>query len=169
MAIFDILNIGRSGLLAQQRALKTNGDNIANVNTPGYSRQRTILTSVPASGGYGVRVTAVEQVVDEFLETRLRGQTSTSAGSTTRRDVLDAVQNLFPVGDTSIGSALQAFFAAANSVATSPEDVSARTDLLNRAETLATQIRGAAQGLAETQRETDGRLTSGVADANRLL
>ena len=169
MAIFDVLNIGRSGLLAQQRALKTNGDNIANVNTPGYTRQRTIMTSVPESGGYGVQVTGVEQVVDEFLETRLQGQTSTSAETSTRRDVLDAVQSLFPVGDTSIGSALQAFFASANQVATSPEDVSARTDLLNRAEALATQIRGAAQGLAATQRENDGRLASGVSDANGLL
>jgi len=169
MAILDILATGRSGLLAQQRALRTNGTNIANVNTPGYSRQRTVFEAVPASGGYGVRVSAVEQIVDEFLESRLLGQSSSAAGATARRDLLAAVEELFPVGDTSVGGALQEFFAAASELATHPEDLAVRNDLLDRAEVLASKLRDAAQGLEQIQREADDRVAAGAGDVNRLL
>jgi flagellar hook-associated protein 1 FlgK len=169
MAISDILNAGRSSLIAQQRALRVNGNNIANVNTPGYSRQRAVLQAVPIAAGGGVRVADVEQIVDRFVETRLLGQSSTAAGASARRDLLQGVQDLFPVGDASVNGALQDFFAAANELSAHPEDLAARNELLNRAEALASKLRGAAQGLAAVQREADGRATANVADANAAL
>lgn len=169
MGIFDVLAAGRSGLLAQQRALGTTGSNIANVNTPGYSRQRTILESIPGSGGYGVRVAGVEQVVDAFLEARLLGQSSAASGAIARYELLDAVQRVFPLGSTSVGGALQEFFAAANELATHPEDIAVRTELLERARDVAGRLRDAAAGLAAIQREADQRIATGVGDANRLL
>jgi flagellar hook-associated protein 1 FlgK len=169
MPISDILSAGRSSLIAQQRALKVNGNNIANVNTPGYTRQRADMQSVPGSAGGGVRVTDVEQIVDRFVETRLLGQSSTAAGAAARRDLLQGVQSLFPTGDASVNGALQDFFAAANELSAHPEDLAARNELLNRGEALATRLRGAAQGLADVQREADQRVTADVADANTLV
>lgn len=169
MGISDILAAGRSSLLAQQRALRVTGSNIANVNTPGYSRQRAILTAIPASEGYGVRVSGVEQIVDEFIEARLRTQSSDASAANARRDLLDAVEDLFPVGDGSIGTALQDFFAAANELSAHPEDLAVRADLLDRASALATRLRDTAQGLAQIQRDSDLRLTSAVDDTNRIL
>jgi flagellar hook-associated protein 1 FlgK len=169
MGIDGILNAGRTGLLAQQRAITTTGNNIANVNTPGYSRQRTILEAVPADAGYGVGVAGIEQVVDEFLEARLLGQATDAAGATTRHELLDAVQRLFPIGTASVGGALQEFFAAANDLATHPEDLAARTELLVRAGDLAGRLRDAAAGLAAIQRQADQRITTSAGDANRLL
>jgi flagellar hook-associated protein 1 len=169
MAISDILNSGRSSLIAQQRALRVNGNNIANVNTPGYARQRAVLQSVPTSAGGGVRVSGVEQVVDRFVETRLLGQSSTAAGASARRDLLENVQNLFPVGDASVNGAVQDFFAAANELSAHPEDLAARNELLNRAESLAGKLRSSAQGLGAVQREADDRVTANVADANSIL
>ena len=169
MGISDILNTGRSSLIAQQRALQVNGNNIANVNTPGYSRQRAVLEAVPTYAGGGVRVSGVEQTVDRFVETRLLGQSSTSAGASARRDLLQSVQDLFPVGDASVSGAVQDFFAAANALSAHPEDLAARNDLLDRAEALAGKLRSAAQGLASVQREADDRVAAGIADANTLL
>jgi flagellar hook-associated protein 1 FlgK len=169
MAILDVLQIGRSGLVAQQRALRTTGVNVANVNTPGYSRQRTDLAPEPASRGYGVRVTGVEQVVDALLEARVRAQTSAAAGSASRRDLLDAVQSAFPVGSSSIGGALQEFFAAASALSTHPSDLAARTDFLDRAGALAARIRGTASDLATLQRETDARVAGEAGEIAALL
>jgi flagellar hook-associated protein 1 FlgK len=169
MAISDILNAGRSSLIAQQRALKVNGNNIANVNTPGYTRQRPVLEAVPTSAGGGVRVADVEQIVDRFVETRLLGQSSTAAGASARRDLLEGVQSLFPVGDASVSGALQDFFAAANELSAHPEDLAVRNDLLDRAETLAGKLRSSAEGLGAVQREADDRVTADVADANGIL
>lgn len=169
MAIYDVLNAGRTALLAQQRAITTTGNNIANVNTPGYSRQRTLLEAVPADAGYGVRVAGVEQVVDEFLESRVLGQSTNAAGASARYELLDAVQRLFPVGTASVGGALQEFFAAANELATHPEDLAVRTELLGRAGDLAGRLRDAAAGLGAIQREADQRVATVTGDANRLL
>jgi len=169
MGILDVLNAGRTGLLAQQRALATTGNNIANVNTPGYSRQRTILEAVPSGGGYGVGVAGVEQIVDEFLESRVLGQSSSAAAATARYELLEAVQRLFPVGSVSVGGALQEFFAAANELATHPEDLAVRTELLERARDLAGRLRDAAAGLAGIQREANQRLATATGDANRIL
>jgi len=169
MALLDVLQIGRSGLVAQQRALRTTGVNVANVNTPGYSRQRTDLAPEAASRGYGVRVTGVEQIVDALLEARVRAQTSAAAGSGARRDLLDAVQASFPVGSASIGGALQDFFASASALSTHPADLAARTDLLQRAEALAQRIRGTARDLATLQRETDRRAVDEAGEVAALL
>lgn len=169
MAISDILNAGRSSLIAQQRALKVNGNNIANVSTPGYTRQRAVLEAVPTSAGGGVRVADVEQIVDRFVETRLLGQSSSAAGASARRDLLEGVQSLFPVGDASVSGALQDFFAAANELSAHPEDLAVRNDLLDRAETLAGKLRSSAEGLGAVQREADDRVGADVADANGIL
>lgn len=169
MAVFDLLGVGRSGLLAHQRALGVTGANVANANTPGYSRQREVLIPLPESAGWGVRAAGTLQVVDRYLEARLLAQGSALAGASVRRDLLDAVQAHLPVGDGSIGAALQELFAAVSELATHPEDLAVRRDVLDRAEALAGRIRAAAGGIAGLQREADGRIEESIADANRLV
>jgi flagellar hook-associated protein 1 FlgK len=172
MAIFPPLAIGRDALLAHERALQVTGHNIANVNTPGFSRQRVLFEAVdPGISGFGrgVRVIGVEQAVDPFLEARRLATASSLGGATTNRELLDRVQNLFPVQGPGIGSALQDFFAAANSLSTHPEELAVRSDVLGRAEALAAQLRGVAGGIAATQREADTRIVQAVDDANGLL
>src|SRR5882724_12032825 len=130
MSIFAPLSIARQALLAQQRALQVTGQNIANVNTPGYSRQSAVLTNIAPQGdavGGGVRVGAVLQAVDPFLEARRLASASTLAAATTSRDLLDRIQGTFPVQGAGIGNALQEFFAAANALATSPQDIGVRS------------------------------------------
>lgn len=172
MSIFAPLSIGRQALLAHQRALQVTGHNIANVDTPGYTRQRATLTSVPPAGdfiGGGSRVNAVEQIVDPFLDARRIASASTFAGATTARDLLDRVQTAFPVQGANVGTALQQFFAAANALATHPQDLATRENLLAKAETLAGQLRSTAGSLAAAQREADLRLQQTTGDANETL
>jgi flagellar hook-associated protein 1 FlgK len=172
MAIFPALGIGRQALLTHQAALQTIGQNVANVNTPGYSRQRTVLEAVPPSGGAfggGVRAVGIERFVDSFIEARRLANASAFGAATTSRDLLQRVEAGFPITGGGIGDALQQFFNAANGVANDPESLAARGDLLAAAERLAVQIRGGAEVLHSYQREADNRIAQEVQDANALL
>lgn len=169
MAIFAPLSIGRSALLAHERAITTTGQNIANAETPGYRRQTTDFASQDRSQGFGVRVLGVEQAVDRFLETQLLRQGALSAGADARRDILDRVQELFPVDGPAVGTALDAFWSAAQRLADRPEDLAVRGDLLARAQELAARIRQTSAGLGRHQREIDARLAGEVEGVNARL
>jgi flagellar hook-associated protein 1 len=169
VAIFSPLGIGRSALLAHQRALQVTGANVANVNTPGYSRQRAEFESIPAGSGFGVNVDSIERIVDRFLAARSLLQTSTESGARTERELLDRVQTFFPVDGTSIGGAMNDFFTAVSQLSTRPEDIASRNDVLERATALAGRFNRTAQGIAQLQREIDSRLRDEVAEADTQL
>lgn len=172
MAIFAPLSIGRQALLANERAIGVTGHNIANVNTPGYSRQTPVMTaSRPDQEGFGngVELRSVLRSVDGFLEARGLTSASSLAGATTGRQLLDRLQALFPVGDEGLGTALADFFTAANGVANNPQDLAVRNELLETGRTLAAQLRNAAGGIAQLQREADQRLGQAAFDANATL
>ncbi len=119
--------------------------------------------------GTGVVVESVLRSVDGFLDARILGAASALGGAATGREMLDRVQALFPVGDEGVGNALAAFFAAANAVADSPQDLAARNELIEAGTALAGQLRNAAGGLQALQREADDRLGQAASDANGVL
>lgn len=169
MAIFPPLSIARSALTAHQRALGVTAQNIANAQTDGYTRQRPRFTAVPTQFGAGVRIDGAERIVDRFLEERRLEQASTLRAATTQRDVLGRVEGLFPVQGSSVGTALDEFFSAADALANDPESLPARQELLSRGEALARSLNGAHRGLARLQRELDDRIGAAVGEANGLL
>ncbi len=172
MALFAPLTVGRKALLAHERAIGITGHNIANVNTPGYSRQTPILSASPPDDrgfGTGVDVQSVARSVDGFLDARRLVSASSLGGATTGRELLDRLQSLFPVGDDGIGNALADFFAAANAVADSPQDSATRNQLLEAGNALGSQLRTVSGGLQTLQREADQRLGQAALDANGLL
>ena len=91
------LYVGLSGIQAQQSALNVVGNNIANVNTPNYSRQQADLTAnqALASGGVyfgtGVSLTAVQGIRDQFLDLQLYHQTALQSGAQGRYSALNAI------------------------------------------------------------------------------
>jgi flagellar hook-associated protein 1 FlgK len=172
MAIFSPLSIGKQALLTGERALGITGHNIANVNTKGYSRQDAILHATrPDDRGFGtgVEVASVLRSVDGLLEARQLTSASALGGATTGRQLLDRLQTFFPVGDQGIGNALANFFAAAQGLADSPQDLATRSALLESGNSLAGQLRNAADGLQTMQREADNRIGQAAFDANANL
>ena len=160
----------RQALLANERAIGVTGHNIANVNTPGYSRQMPLLhASRPDDRGFGtgVEVAAVVRSVDGFLEARQLASASSLGGATTGRQLLDRLQALFPVGDEGVGNALAEFFAAAQRVADSPQDLAypqpAARGRRRRSPASSATPRAASRRL---QREADQRLGQAAFDAN---
>jgi flagellar hook-associated protein 1 len=166
---FSSLEIGRLGLLAQQRALGVTSNNVANVNTPGYTRQRAQLDPISTDAGGGVRVSSVNQLIDTFVEARITAQNSDLGSASAQQEIMNRVEALFPTEGPSIATALRDFFDAANQLSASPEDIAARQSFLDRANALTSQLNGTYGGIASLQRETDSRLVQGVKDINQLL
>ena len=174
MAISTALGIAARALMAQQAGLTVVGNNIANVNTPGYSRQVPVFVedpSLPAEGGAligsGVRVQRIDQVVDTLLEQR-RTDAQTDLGfQTARRDKLnDLVESTNDLDQTALGSALNGFFDAADGLALRPASLVDRQTLLARAGTLAGAFNQRYDAIAGVQRAADSKIVDLAQRAN---
>ncbi len=166
MAISSAIGIGRSALLAHQTAIRTVSENIGNVETEGYARRRV---DFEADRSGGVRSGVVQRIVDRFLESRIVDSNSERTGAEARAAVLERVEALLPLGDASLTSALDRFFDAAGELATHPEDIAVRQNLLEQAEALAVGFRAAAGGLDRLQHEVDERLVDELQPLNAEL
>ena len=111
----DLLNIGTSALLSLQRALDTTGNNIANVNTPGYSRQRVEFATLPAQNtgagflGTGVTVAGITRSFDQFLAEDVRSRSAASTGFDTLRDLTARMDTVLADPAVGLGPAAEAF------------------------------------------------------------
>ena len=143
----DFLATGVSGLLAFQRALDTTSHNIANVNTPGYSRQVAELTARQAeqhgSGwlGNGVEVNTVKRMYDDFMSSQARSSSSTFSQLDSYAAQVQRVNNLFGDSSTGLTASLQNFTNALQSVASSPTSIPARQTLLSQGQALVNRLK----------------------------
>ncbi|TAJ08700.1 MAG: flagellar hook-associated protein FlgK [Nitrospirae bacterium] len=173
--ISTLFEIGRNALQASQQSLTVIGQNVANVNTPGYSKQDAVLTeTVPQDGnpgqvGTGVRVAEIRRTVDQLLD----GQLNTSHQKLGRyqayRSALFRVQSLYgDSNDQGIGAALNGFFSSLQDVATNPSDVTARSVLLSKAATLTGQMAQTASNLNEQRKSLDTQISQTITEVNGL-
>ncbi|HEU4975136.1 MAG TPA: flagellar hook-associated protein FlgK [Baekduia sp.] len=149
---FGGLNIALRGLLAQQRALDVTSHNIANVDTPGYSRQEAVLAAAPAlvidagalqlgAGaqlGQGVDVLAYRRIRDDFLDLQWRAQNMTGGQADVTAQRLGQVQDALADGtDADLGKLLDNFWTAWQTLASNPQSGSAQSGVVAAATTLA--------------------------------
>ncbi|MCC5910840.1 MAG: flagellar hook-associated protein FlgK [Clostridiaceae bacterium] len=129
-------NTARSGLFASQRALDITGHNIANVNTPGYTRQRldqSASSPMAISGGQGMLGTGVdtrgiEQIRNEFLDIRYRSEVNERGYWNTRREGLQYIEDVFnEPSDTGLSNATDELFESLHELQKSPESLTVRT------------------------------------------
>src|SRR4051812_26527423 len=113
MSLNTIMDIGRSGLSIFQAASEVTSQNIANVNTPGYSRQRVLLETAPPSHsgpfpmGTGVRIAAVQRFYDGLLQKQQVTAQTTQGFDTTKSQVLQQVEPTFnEVANDGLGAAI---------------------------------------------------------------
>jgi flagellar hook-associated protein 1 FlgK len=170
----SILSIGTRALQANQVALQTTGNNIANVNTPGYSRQTVVLQATQGqftgSGyiGKGVDVQTIERNFSTFLTRQSALASSTSAADRTRSDKLTQLENIFSGGSTGLGAAINDMLNAFSDVASAPTDLTARTVVLTRVDETAARMRAASQSLDELQQGVTQELDQKVNAINSL-
>ncbi|HAN67593.1 MAG TPA: flagellar hook-associated protein FlgK, partial [Halieaceae bacterium] len=170
----DLLNIGTSALLSLQRALSTTGQNIANVNTAGYSRQRVDFATLPpeATGagflGTGVKVDSITRSYDQFLAQDVRSRSSSSAGFSTLSGLTSRIDNLLADPSVGIAPGIEGFFGALQDVANNPGSIPERKVLLGEASELAGRFQALDTQLRSLNSEVSQRITTTVKDINAL-
>lgn len=176
----DILHTGLTGLMASQRSLATTGHNIANANTPHYSRQRVDLISNPPlsiggtnsarSGaiGTGVDIAGIGRVYDDFLTQQVRNHDNSVNQLQTLDGLTKQVNSLLGNSNSGLAPALQQFFAAVQDVADTPDSVPARQAMLGQAETLAARFRDVNQQLSGLHEGVNQGLRDTVSQINVL-
>lgn len=170
----SILNIGTRALMANQLALQTAGNNIANVNTPGYSRQSVTLENVAGqfsgSGYYGngVEIVTVARSHSEFLTRQATLSSSVAASDTKRLSQLKQLEDIFQGGTTGLGASVSDMLNSFSDIVSSPTDVTARTVALSRADEMASRFRAAASQLDNLKSGVQTELKSSVDSINSL-
>ena len=147
MSLFSSIQMASNSLAANTIALQVVGQNISNANTPGYIREEVILSPAPTQRygglllGMGVRVEAVVQKMDTFLEQRLRNAISEETSSGTLEQTYNDLEKLIgELDETDLSTSLDNFFNSISEILNQPENISVRHLAVLNGETLATDI-----------------------------
>lgn len=144
MSSFGSISTALTALQAHRRALDVTGHNIANANTPGYTRQRVDLQPIVAPGassfvanaklaGSGVEVVGTSRLADEFLTARVRTQTSAHADLQARAETLTQVERLLAEpGENGLAKQLSEMWSAWSNLGNNPDSLAAKTVLLDK-------------------------------------
>jgi flagellar hook-associated protein 1 FlgK len=168
------LNIGARALNANLAALQAIGNNIANVNTPGYSRQNVIqqTSGYQQMGngffGKGMEIATVERSHNAYLTREAQMTGSVAAADALRYARLQQLESAFPTGSAGLGSALNDMLNAWSDVASAPSNLTARVVVIAKGEELASRLRNTASQLDALQRTTQQQVEGAVNVINGL-
>ena len=169
----NIFDVGSSALNSLQRAISTTGNNIANVNTDGYSRQEVEFASRTPNRiggvtlGTGVEISSIRRAYDQFLTQDVQARTSSSGYYSLYSTTAEQIDNLMADPATSISSAMDQFFAAMEAVANSPTSQPERQVLLSEAGALANRFNYVDARLSELAENTNEQMSVFVVDINQ--
>jgi flagellar hook-associated protein FlgK len=170
----DILNISSNAVNAYQSALTTVSNNIANVDTEGYSRQEVVMQdTAPAQHGNafigtGVVVQQIQRDFDNFIEQNLRNSDSDLSTQTPIVNIANQVMNV--MGDKNLGlsSALDSFFSSASALAADPGSTIQRNSYLQSANSLTARFATVSSQVQTIAAQATGSLADDVSQFNTL-
>jgi len=174
MSSYALLNLGSRALTANYAALQVTGNNIANANTPGYSRQRVELATSagqPTGGGFfgkGVDISTITRAHSDFVTREASLSRSLAAADSTRSGQLKQLEKVFPTGQNGLGYAASQMFNAFVDVANKPQDSSARQVALARVGDLAIRFKNASEQIDTLQAGITQDLKISVVSINSL-
>lgn len=176
------LNIARRALQTQQRSLDVMGHNIANANTPGYSRQVATQTATPpytfpsrlmpttaGQVGTGVTVSAITRLRDDFIEMQMRHETESSGRWDARKHALNQIELLLmEPSDYSLRDSMDKFWESLQVLHVNPESDAARAVVRERALSLAETFQHLDKQLTDLRADLDHLVTVDVAKINNI-
>jgi flagellar hook-associated protein 1 len=152
----DILSTSVSGLLAFEQALDVTSNNIANAQTPGYTRESALMETAPplvisalspttgegARLGTGVGVESITRIRDAYLDGQYRSESSTLGEASTTAEVLGQAQTALDEPSTaSVSSQMSAFWTAWSELANAPNSAAAREGVVTAGKNLAATLK----------------------------
>jgi len=168
------LIMSAQALLADQGALEVTSNNIANVNTPGYSREVPIYneaTPVQLGSllvGQGVTLKSIDSIRDRLLELRVIDEQQQNSNAETQLGFLNQVQALFSNTSQGIGADITAFFNKLNQLSTDPTSIPSRQAVLTAANNLANDFHSTVAQLASIQTNLNQTVVQSVSAINEL-
>ncbi len=173
--ISSALNSGKTSLETNQAALAITGNNIANLNTEGYSRQTVVFGSTPAFSqrgyfvGQGVRVDTVQREHNRFLENQLLDKKAEYGYANAQTDALAEMERIFPITDDNLAADLGNFFDSFRQLSTDPSDQVLRNTVLQKGEDLADRFNNSANELLTLQSNISQSITGKLDSINTRL
>jgi len=170
----DLIGIGLSGLKAHQVALSVTGNNVANTNTQGYTRQQAVFEdnlSLRTGAGYlgqGVNIETIRRISESFIVEQVRADTTVNAERSALLQQAESVDNLLASTTTGLTPALSNFFQAFQGAADDPTSIPQRQLLLTQTEGLVSRFRSLDQRLKTQMDNIDQELEAAVATINSL-
>lgn len=174
--IFGTMDIARQALGLSQTQIEVTGNNIANVDTQGYSRRKVLveenapLNTAPGQIGTGVDATEVVRIFDEFIESQYTSKLSDQERWGTLNTNLTSVEALFNENQEGrLNDAMAQFFKDWQDLSVRPDDANVRSALLGNSQTMLETIGMLADDLDALESRIDDVITSEVDDINNLL
>jgi flagellar hook-associated protein 1 FlgK len=174
MSLNTSLSIAAQSLVANNGALQATNNNIANANTPGYSRQTVILQQAAPTNegnlsvGNGVVLEGFQSVRDELLQMQIQQQTQAQSGANAQLNSLQQIQPVFTTSTVDIGTQMSALFSSLSSLSADPTSSSSREGVLTSGQNLATAFNTASTSLTTQQAGLNTQVTQDVSQINQL-
>ena len=168
------LSIAVQSLNAASGALQATNNNIANANTPGYTREIPILqeaaptTDGTLSVGGGVALEGYQSVRDELVTTQIQQETTAQSGANAQLASMQQIEPTFTTSTQDIGTDMSALFSSISNLSTDPTSSSSRTAVLTAGQNLATAFNTASNTLTSQQTGLNTQVTQDVSQINQL-
>ncbi|MBO1511747.1 flagellar hook-associated protein FlgK [Metabacillus bambusae] len=176
------LEIARRGMFAQQSALHTTGNNIANANTPGYTRQRVNFQSteaypalglnrpqIPGQMGTGVEAGNVQRIRESFLDTQYRSENNKLGYWESRADALEKMEEIMnEPSDSGLAASLDQFWQSLQDLALDPTNSGARAVVRERGNAVAETFNYLSTSLKSVQSDLKNELEVSVEEINSI-
>ena len=175
MSINGLLNTSYDSLQGFQFAIDLTGANIANVNTPGYSRQRAVFESVGAldvnsvRAQVGVQIAGVERIYDAYLNNQVIDQSQVVGYNQAKSDILDRVEGIFAENGGAASDVMNKFWNAWSELATNPQGQVERENLLAAAQDMTAKFRSLDSELTKLAQDADENIANTVIRVNDYL
>jgi flagellar hook-associated protein 1 FlgK len=172
MSVTQALGTAAAGLRAAQVGLGIVAANVANAQTPGYTRKHVQTQTSAAGGGLvSVRVGSIDRELDQYLQRQLRAESSGGAYADLRAQFYNRLQTIYgdPSSSTSLETVYSAFTTAMQALVTSPSDSSARINVLNAAQALTQQLQNLSADIQSLRGEAEQGITDSVHSANDII
>ena len=173
--IYSVMNLAGNALLANQKAISVTGNNIANVNTPGYSRQKLLLETRPplqtsvGPMGYGVEAVSVDRVYDRFLGVQINAESETLGRWEAQKGGLELAEVIFNEGDEfGLSQSINRFWGSWQDLSNDPSSYNERVVLQAHSEVMTGTFNRIYSDLQNAQQGLDGSIEGAVAEINQL-
>ena len=176
MSVNGLLNIGNNAMRSSQVAINVTGNNVANVNTIGYSRQTTrfqeapTFQSNPGQMGTGAYASEIYRNFDRYLENSFLDQNSQASMWSEQSAIMSSVESVFNEANTNgIHNQMSEFFNSWSDLGTTPDSLPTREAILSQSQNLTMLIRESMKSMERTQNEMDGYINDAVGVVNDLV